>query len=428
MQDTIKNTNSGRRDLLRFNTAGSVDNGKSTLIGRLLFDTGGIPEDIIANIAARGAEYAHAGNLNLAAFTDGLRAERDKGITIDASYRYFSRGQRDFIVADTPGHFEYTHNMLTATSHSDLTLILVDATKGIVEQNKRHAYVAALAGVTRLVILVNKMDLVDYSERRFDQLHSEFSQLLDKLPGVSATFVPISALHGDNVVTHSKKLPWYRGPSILSLLESAQPETREAVKDLRFIVQWVKGSKARGTSRKEVAGILTSGSLASGDTVKALPSMQTFLLNNITGLRSRREIAHAPTALRALVDPRAKVARGDLLVNPDKSLQLSRSVHAEICWIGPQRLRPGNRLLFQARSRVLEVTVPTITSRINIAHYDFVPGSDTLRANDIAQVKIDSKESIVVDRANLCSIANRFTLIDPRSKRTVAAGRILAKQ
>ena len=230
------------RELVRFNTAGSVDNGKSTLIGRLLYDSGGLPEDVIASIAARSHS---GGNLNLAAFTDGLKAERQRGITIDASYRYFQRGQRDFIVADSPGHFEYTRNMLTATSHSDATLILVDAEHGIVDQNRRHAYLASMAGVKNIAILVNKLDLFSYSRSRFDEIREEFSRLLEKLPGVDVTFIPISALHGENIVEPSRRTPWYEGPSVLGYLEGLSPDRDEAVDKIRADVQWIERGNAQ---------------------------------------------------------------------------------------------------------------------------------------------------------------------------------------
>ncbi len=408
------------RDLLRFNTAGCVDNGKSTLIGRLLFDSGGLPEDVIKKIAARSDASAHQQNLNLAAFTDGLRAERERGITIDASYRYFSRDTRDFIVADSPGHFEFTRNMMTATSHSDVTLLLVDATKGIVEQNRRHAYLASLVGVRSLVILINKMDAVEYSREVFDSLVSEFDELLRKLPHSIATYIPISALRGENVVTRSANMPWYSGDSLLDYLQSISVTKSTKIDDLRFVVQWVDHHAGK---HPEVVGNLTSGCLANDDAVVILPSRSKNSIREIRSLQGPLSELTMPSPARLkLTSDIPSLSRGDLIVAPNHSLSLSRTFDAEVCWMDETPLSLDVDYELQIGSRSEKARVSVVNSKVDIGKFEETSVFSPVGNNEIARIEIVTESPIPLDTFEKNPETGRFILTDPRSSRTVAAG------
>lgn len=405
------------RELVRFNTAGSVDNGKSTLIGRLLYDSGGLPEDVIASIAARSQG---AGKLNLAAFTDGLKAERERGITIDASYRYFQRGQRDFIVADSPGHFEYTRNMLTATSHSDATLILVDAEHGIVEQNRRHAYLTSMAGVRNIAILVNKLDLFAYSRARFDEIRGEFSELLEKLPGVQVTFIPVSALHGENIVQSSQVTPWYEGPSVLGYLEGLSPHKDVPLDRIRAVVQWLeRGSEASG---REVVVRIDQGSLANGDRLWASSSDERVDVAGLSlpsGLTVRSATA---SQARFKVPWTTRLQRGDVLSRVDVPLRTVNRLEAQICWMDDQPLRVGDRYLVRVGGQAAEGVLERIVRRVNIGTYESVDDIRPLRLNEVGSVVVSLSKALVVAPLREDRRAGALILVDPVSGNTVAAG------
>jgi len=404
------------RELVRFNTAGSVDNGKSTLIGRLLYDSGGLPEDVIATIAARSRE---GGKLNLAAFTDGLKAERERGITIDASYRYFQRGQRDFIVADSPGHFEYTRNMLTATSHSDATLILVDAEHGIVEQNRRHAYLASMAGVKNIAILVNKLDLFSYSESRFDEIQGEFSRLLEKLPNVEVTFIPISALHGENIVQSSRLTPWYEGPSVLGYLEGLSPERDVAVDKIRAVVQWIE--RGIGEAQREVVVRLDQGSLGNGDRLKATLSNEEVVVRGLSA-SSGFVVRTSESQARFQVPWTTQLQRGDLLARGDTRLQSVDRLEAQLCWMDDEPLRTGDIFLVRVGGRTVEGVIEEVLRRVDIGSYEYVDDKGPLSLNQVGAVALSLRQPLVVAPFAEDRRAGSLILIDPRDGNTVAAG------
>lgn len=416
---TLAPENPGRR-LIRFNTAGSVDNGKSTLIGRLLYDSGGLPEDVIATIAARSRE---SGKLNLAAFTDGLKAERERGITIDASYRYFHRGERDFIVADSPGHFEFTRNMLTATSHSDATLILVDAEHGIVEQNRRHAYLASMAGVKNIAILVNKLDLFSFSQARFDEISGDFSRLLDKLPGVQVTYIPISALHGENIVESSTRMPWYSGPSVLSYLEEISQDAAVPVDRLRAVVQWIEQAKA--VAGREVVVRLDAGTIRNGDTLLASPRGENVV---VTDLHAGGAFVDATSASQARfqVNRGSNLQRGDVLSPADKPSQASRQIEAHICWMVETPLATEERYLVRIGSQIVEATLDHVIRRTDIGSFEQIEDPTPLSLNEVGTIRLTLSDPVATAPFARDRRGGSLIVIDPRSGETVAAGGVLS--
>jgi sulfate adenylyltransferase large subunit len=404
------------RELIRFNTAGSVDNGKSTLIGRLLYDSGGLPEDVIASIAARSRE---GGALNLAAFTDGLKAERERGITIDASYRYFQRGERDFIVADSPGHFEYTRNMLTATSHSDATLILVDAEHGIVEQNRRHAYLASMAGVKNLAILINKLDLFSYSRARFDEIQGEFSRLLEKLPGVDVTYIPISALHGENIVQASRCTPWYEGPSVLGYLEGLSPQRDVPVDRVRAVVQWIE--EADRNVGREVVVRVDEGALRDGDRLRASPRDEEVVVSNVNAF-PRFAVRASNSQARFEVPWTTRLQRGDVLSRGDVRHQTTTRLEADICWMNEQPLRVGEAYLVRSGGLIVEGIIERVLRRVDIGTYESVADERPLSLNEVGSVTVSLSAPLVVSPFTENRRAGALIIVDPRSGNTVAAG------
>lgn len=407
------------RELVRFNTAGSVDNGKSTLIGRLLFDSGGLPEDVIAAIAERSKGD---GKLNLAAFTDGLKAERERGITIDASYRYFQRGHRDFIVADSPGHFEYTRNMLTATSHSDATLILVDAEHGIVEQNRRHAYLASMAGVRNIAILINKLDLFSYSQTRFDEIRGEFARLLEKLPGVAVSYIPISALHGENIVQPSGLTPWYDGPPVLGYLEGLSPQKDVPVDRIRAVVQWIEG--ARDEDSREVVVRLDEGVLGNGDRLRASSTDEELVVQGLS-VSSGFVVRTSTSQARFRVPWTTPLQRGDLLSRGGVRVEAVSALEAHICWMDDQPLRTGDRYLVKVGGKIAEGVVERVLQRVDIGSYEAVDDERPLTLNEVGSVRVSLRQPLVVAPFAEDRRAGALILIDPRSGSTVAAGGVL---
>lgn len=414
-QTSLRDESFGR-ELIRFNTAGSVDNGKSTLIGRLLYDSGGLPEDVIASIAARSRE---GGTLNLAAFTDGLKAERERGITIDASYRYFQRGARDFIVADSPGHFEYTRNMLTATSHSDATLILVDAEHGLVEQNRRHAYLASMAGVKSLAILINKLDLFSYSRARFDEIQGEFSRLLEKLPGVDVTYIPISALHGENIVQPSRLTPWYEGPSVLGYLEGLSPQRDVPVDRVRAVVQWIEQGNVH--SGREVVIRVDEGTVRDGDRLRSSPLDEEIVVANLS-VSSQFVVRASNTQARFEVPWTTKLQRGDVLSRGDARHQTATRLEADICWMDEQPLQVGETYFVRSGGQVVEGVIERVLRRVDIGTYESIADERPLNLNQVGAVTVSLSEPLVVSPFTENRRAGALIIVDPRSGNTVAAG------
>lgn len=416
--------NSTHRKLLHINTAGCVDNGKSTLIGRLLYDSGGIPLDVIERIAKKsGAADGKA--LNFAFFTDGLKEEQARGITIDVARHYVAREGLDLIIADTPGHQEFTRNMMTGTSTSDATLILVDATKGIVEQNRRHAYIAALLGVPHVVILVNKMDLVGYSQAVFDSLQREFRDLLSALDSPTPRFIPIAALHGENVVLPSRNMTWHEGPTVVQLLEEISSTPSKCVEDLRVIVQWIAKAE-KSSEHPELYGEVASGEIKVGDEVVVGPQRIESSIASLNGLDGPLARASFPSSIRVkLAEPHRanhRVERGDVISFKTDAPSVSTTATVQLSWMSEEPLSPGARVLLKAGSRTTGACVEQISHEVDITTYRKRSSKGHLAFNDIASAVIRTEEPISWDSFKKCPGTGRFILIDEKTKRTVGAG------
>jgi bifunctional enzyme CysN/CysC len=408
-----------RKDILRIATAGSVDDGKSTLIGRLLYDSKAVYEDQYAAI-----ERASKGDyVDLALLTDGLRAEREQGITIDVAYRYFSTPRRTFILADTPGHVQYTRNMVTGASTADLAIVLVDARKGMLEQSRRHAFLASLLRVPHLVVAVNKMDLVDWSQEVFESIRDEFSAFAARLDVPDLTVVPISALHGDNVVTRSERAPWYQGSSLLHHLEHVHVASDRNLVDVRFPVQYVIRPQSDAFhDYRGYAGTVASGVLRTGDEVQVLPSGLTTTVAGIDGPRGPVEEAFAPMAVTVRLADDVDVSRGDLLCRPGNVPQATQDLDALVCWMADEPLRPRQRLAVKHTTRTVRAVVKELTYRldVNTLHRDLEAGE--LGLNDIGRVKLRTTQPLFVDDYNRNRVTGRFILVDEATNATVGAG------
>ncbi|MFE0672424.1 sulfate adenylyltransferase subunit 1 [Streptomyces sp. NPDC058867] len=391
-------------DLLRWATAGSVDDGKSTLVGRLLHDS----KSVLADQLEAVTRASSGEGPDLALLTDGLRAEREQGITIDVAYRYFATPRRRFILADTPGHVEYTRNMVTGASTAALTVILADARKGVVEQTRRHAAVAALLGVPHVVLAVNKMDLVAYERSVFRSVVEEFGRISAGLGAPAATAIPISALAGDNVVERSTRMDWYTGPTVLGHLESVPVEDDPTGEPARFPVQYV----IRADDTRLYAGQVASGALRVGDRVTVLPSGRTTTVAGIDVLGAPAGLVRAPQSGALRLADELDVSRGDLIVPAGALPTVSRDIEAAVCHLHERPLRPGDQVLLKHTAR----TVRAVVRRI--------PGPGRLRLNDIGQVFLRTSERLAFDRYEESRRTGSFVLIDPADGSTLAAGMI----
>jgi bifunctional enzyme CysN/CysC len=413
-------------ELLRFATAGSVDDGKSTLIGRLLYDSKAIFEDQLEAVERtsrdRGDEYT-----DLALLTDGLRAEREQGITIDVAYRYFATPRRKFIIADTPGHIQYTRNMVTGCSTADLTLVLVDARKGIVEQSRRHAFLASLLRVPHLVVCVNKMDLVDYDQGVFERIKDEFRAFATKLDITDLTFVPISALVGDNVVHRSAAMPWYEGSSLLHHLEEVFIASDRNLIDARFPVQYViRPMSDEHRDYRGYAGTVAGGVLKQGDEVLVLPSGFTSRIRSIETADGPIEEAFAPMSVTISLDDELDISRGDLICRPHNQPQAGQDLDAMVCWMTEQRpLAPGDKLAIKHTTRSARVLVKDLHYRldVNTLHRDHE--ATGLDLNEIGRISMRTTVPLFFDDYRRNRDTGSFILIDEATNGTVAAGMIL---
>jgi sulfate adenylyltransferase large subunit len=411
------------KDLLRFSTAGSVDDGKSTLIGRLLYDTQSVYEDQVRSIEGKGTTAP--GQIDFALLTDGLRAEREQGITIDVAYRYFSTARRKFIIADTPGHEQYTRNMATGASTADAAVVLIDASKGVLIQSRRHAYIASLLRVRHVIVAVNKMDLIGYNEAAFQTIESDFRKLLEQIAAdtgnpVDVAFVPVSALAGDNIVHRSQAMPWYKGPSLLELLESlpSSVDTREA--PFRFPVQRVL--RPNHTFRG-FAGQIASGTIRPGDTITVLPSGRTAEVLRIVTYDGDLTEAYAPLSVTLVLDREIDVSRGDLIVSTQTPARVARSVQASLVWMDQRPLLLNRRYLLKHTSQTVPVVVSALLHRTDISTLSREP-SQTLHMNDIGTVSLTILRPIALDAYGENRATGAFILIDTDSNSTVAAGMI----
>ncbi|MBV8114211.1 MAG: sulfate adenylyltransferase subunit CysN [Silvibacterium sp.] len=413
------------KDLLRFSTAGSVDDGKSTLIGRLLYDTQSVYEDQVRSIEGKGTTAP--GQLDFALLTDGLRAEREQGITIDVAYRYFSTARRKFIIADTPGHEQYTRNMATGASTADAAVVLIDATKGVLVQSRRHAYIASLLRVRHVLVAVNKMDLVGFDEAAFRTSERDFAAVLDRIAEdtgtpVETTFVPVSALIGDNIVHRSRAMPWYGGPTLLQLLESVPASDEARFAPLRFPVQRVL--RPDHTFRG-FAGQIASGAVRHGDTVTIASSGRTATVNRIVTWNGDLAEAHAPLSVTLVLDQELDISRGDLIVAHDELPVLSKSIKASMVWMDQHPLDLRRRYLLKHTTRTVPAFVTSIDHRANIHTLSHEPAK-TLEMNSIGVLNLSLLQPIAVDLYRANRSTGSFILIDPITNSTVAAGMITA--
>ena len=415
------------RNLLRLATAGSVDDGKSTLIGRLLYDSKSLFSDQIAAIERVSAQRGD-GAADLALVTDGLRAEREQGITIDVAYRYFATPRRKFIIADTPGHVQYTRNMVTGASTADLALILIDARKGVVEQTRRHAFLAALLGVPHLVVCVNKMDLVDFSPERFDEIRSEFADFAAKLTVGDLSFVPVSALLGDNVVEASTRMPWHRGPALLAHLEDVHIASDRNLIDARLPVQYVLRPSA--DEPRSYAGTVAGGIFKPGDEVVVLPSGRTSRVARIWGPGGTKvDEAFTGMAVSLALEDELDIGRGDMLARPGNRPHIDREIDATVCWFDDEAvLRPGTDYTVRTAAQVARVRVSELDYRLDVNTLHRVEDADGLSLNDIGRVRLRSRTPLMFDPYRDNRRTGSFILIDEVTNRTVAAGMILARE
>ncbi len=406
-------------DLLRLTTAGSVDDGKSTLIGRLLYDTKSIFEDQLEAVERasnqRGEEY-----VNLALLTDGLRAEREQNITIDVAYRYFATPKRKFIIADTPGHVQYTRNMVTGASLADLAIILVDARKGVQTQSKRHGFIASLLRIPHLLVAVNKMDLVDFDEDIFRNIESEYGEFARRLGVEAPIFIPLSALHGDNVVTRSDRTPWYDGPTLLETLETADAGSSMESGELRFPVQYVirPHQDYRG-----FAGRLASGTVHAGDDVVVLPGGRTSRVRSIETTEGSLGEAVAGESAVILLEDEVDISRGDLLVRAGELPSSSTRIDAVVSWMTDEPLELDRPYILMHTTRQVPARVVSVTHRIDVDTLDRQPSTD-LNLNDIGRVHIETAQALHFDGYDQNRITGSFILIHPHTHATVAAGMI----
>jgi bifunctional enzyme CysN/CysC len=410
-------------ELLTLVTAGSVDDGKSTLIGRLLYETESVTDDQLEAVA-RSSGRMGLQQTNLALLTDGLRAEREQGITIDVAYRYFTTPSRSFIIADAPGHLQYTRNMVCGASVADLGLLLVDVRAGLTEQTRRHAFLLSLLGVPHWIIAVNKMDLVDYAENAFRRVQDECVQFLSQMRVPDLTFIPVSALNGDNVVTRSERMSWYAGGSILDRLEQVHIRSDRNMVDARLPVQYVlRPQPGELQDYRGYAGRLASGSLRVGDDIVVLPSGMSAGVKSIDTPDGTVSEAFAPTSVSLTLTDDVDVARGDMICRPGNQPAAIQNVDAMICWMDREPVRKGSRLLLKHTSRTVRAQLTEIAYRIdvNTLHREAV---ESLGANDIARVRLRTAQPVMCDDYQRNRTTGSFILIDPVTARTVAGGMV----
>jgi bifunctional enzyme CysN/CysC len=410
-------------DILRFATAGSVDDGKSTLIGRLLFDSKAIFEDQLAAVERTSRDRGEEGT-NLALLTDGLRAEREQGITIDVAYRYFATPRRKFIIADTPGHIQYTRNMVTGASTADLAIILVDARNGLTEQSRRHAFLTTLLRVPHLVLAVNKMDLVGYDQKVFEEICAEFSKFATKLEVQDLTFIPISALNGDNVVDRSANMPWYDGPSLLHHLEHLHIASDRNLIDVRFPVQYVIRPHASSDPElhdyRGYAGQVAGGVLKPGDEVMHMPSGFTTRIKKIE--LAGKEVAEAfpPMSVTLLLDDDVDISRGDLICRPNNRPAAAQDIEGMVCWMSAERpLAPRSRLIVKHTTRTVKAIVTDLHYRIDVNTLHRDETATQLGLNEIGRVRLRLTQPVFADPYSRNRLTGGMILIDEASNTTV---------
>jgi sulfate adenylyltransferase subunit 1 len=411
-------------DMLRFTTAGSVDDGKSTLIGRLFHDTKSIFEDQLEAIEQSSKKRGDE-NINLALLTDGLRAEREQGITIDVAYRYFATPKRKFIIADTPGHIQYTRNMVTGASTANLALILVDARNGVVEQTRRHSFIADLLGIKHIAVCINKMDLVNYDEEAYEKVLRQFSEFASRLENVSElTFIPLSALKGDNVVERSENMPWYKGAPLLYHLENVYVGSDANHVDARFPVQWViRPHSDKHHDFRGFAGRVAGGVFKLGDEITALPSGFTSKISKIMLGEKEIEEAFFPQSVTIQLEDEIDISRGDMLVKPNNQPNSSQDLDARICWFsGSKKLTQGGKYLIKHTTKTAQAMISEITYKVDVNSLRKNEEDTEFNMNDIGRIKFRTSEPIFYDTYRRNRNTGSFILIDPFTHQTLAAG------
>jgi len=412
-------------ELLRFTTAGSVDDGKSTLIGRLLYDSKSIFQDQYEAIEQasqqKGEEY-----VNLALLTDGLRAEREQGITIDVAYRYFSTPKRKFIIADTPGHIQYTRNMVTGASTANLAIILVDARKGIVEQTHRHSFIASLLQIPHIVVCINKMDLVDWDQETYERIRNEYKGFASKLAVKDVHFIPISALMGDNVVTRSEKMGWYDGPTLLYLLESIHIGSDENHIDCRFPVQYViRPQKTEYHDYRGFAGRIAGGIFKKGDRVLALPSGFSTTIKSIETFEGPVDEAFAPMSVNILLDDEIDISRGDMIVRENNLPKTGQDIDLMICWMNERKLQPRGKYILRHTTKECRCMIKEVKYKMNINTLHRNEEDLEIGLNDIGRISIRTTAPLFYDSYRRNRNTGSVILVDEATNETVAAGMII---
>ena len=412
-------------ELLRFTTAGSVDDGKSTLIGRLLYDSKSIFQDQLENITKISERRGEDG-INLALLTDGLKAEREQGITIDVAYRYFATPKRKFIIADTPGHIEYTRNMVTGASSANLALILVDARHGMVEQTCRHSFIASLLQIPHIVFCINKMDLVDYDEKVYQKIKDDLDAFTSKLNTQDIRYLPISALNGDNVVNRSKNMDWYQGPTLMYLLETIHIASDENHLDCRFPIQYViRPQKDEFHDYRGYAGRVAGGVFKPGDDVKVLPSGFSSKVKSIDTLTGPIEEAFPPMSVTMTLEDDIDISRGDMIVRENNVPEVSQDIDVMICWLNKTSLKPNGKYAVKHTSRDARCIIKEVVYRMNINTLHRDQEDKEIKMNDIGRIKIRTTQPLFFDKYNRNRITGSIIFIDEATNATVGAGMII---
>ncbi|MBJ7337986.1 sulfate adenylyltransferase subunit CysN [Mycolicibacterium sp.] len=411
--------------LLRLATAGSVDDGKSTLIGRLLFDSKAVMEDQLASVERTSKERGHD-YTDLALVTDGLRAEREQGITIDVAYRYFATAKRKFIIADTPGHVQYTRNMVTGASTAQLVIVLVDARHGLLEQSRRHAFLASLLGIQHIVLAVNKMDLVDWSQERFEKIRDDFHEFAARLDVQDVTTIPLSALNGDNVVTKSDASPWYEGPALLSHLEEVYIAGDRNLVDVRFPVQYViRPQTHEHADHRSYAGTIASGVMRPGDEVVVLPAGKTSRITEIEGPAGPLTEAFASMAVSISLADDIDISRGDMIARPNNQPHVTQDFDATVCWMSDDAaLEPGRDYVIKHTTRTTRARVTGLDYRLDVNTLHRDKSATALKINELGRVTLRTQVPLLLDEYSRNAAIGSFILIDPDTNGTVAAGMV----
>jgi len=412
--------------LLRFTTAGSVDDGKSTLIGRLLYDSKSIFEDQLEAIENTSKKKGHEG-VDLALFTDGLRDEREQGITIDVAYRYFTTPKRKFIIADTPGHIQYTRNMVTGASTANAAIILVDARHGVIEQTKRHSFIASLLQIPHVIVCINKMDLVDFSEEAYNKVIQLFEEFSSKLLVKDIRFIPISALLGDNVVNRSEHMSWYQGAPLLHTLETMHISSDINKVDARFPVQTVLRPQSHDDNRdyRGYAGRVASGVFRPGDGITVMPSGFTSKIKSIDTLEGELEEAFAPMSVSITLEDDIDISRGDMIVRSNNTPEATQDLEVMLCWLNNQSAKPRAKYSIRHTSNEQKAIIKEVVYKINIETLDRNREDKSLNMNDISKVKIRTTKPLMIDSYRENRTTGSIILIDDTTNETVAAGMIV---